>query len=102
MNQNNFFMWLPQEVTLYIFSQLDIQSLCRASMTCMSWFATIRNNDRLWKPHCLAVRAVCRREVDDDRKSGYSWRVSIIFVVCSILKYTVVGVNQTLLSAWMR
>lgn len=74
MNQNNVFMWLPQEVTLYIFSQLDIQSLCRASMTCTSWFATIRNNDRLWKPHCLAIQAVCRREVDDDRKSGYSWR----------------------------
>lgn len=74
MNQNNFFIWLPQEVTLYIFSQLDIQSLCRASMTCMSWLATIRNNDFLWKPHCLAVRAVCKREVDDDRKSGYSWR----------------------------
>ncbi|XP_036190187.1 F-box only protein 48-like [Myotis myotis] len=74
MNQNNFFMWLPEEVTLQIFSQLDIQSLCRASMTCRSWNDTIRNNDFLWKPHCLALRAVCEREVDDDRKSGYSWR----------------------------
>ncbi|XP_059515570.1 F-box only protein 48-like [Myotis daubentonii] len=75
MNQNNIFMSLPEEVTLQIFSQLDIQSLCRASLTCRSWNDTIRNNDFLWKPHCLALRAVCEREVDDDRKSGYSWRV---------------------------
>lgn len=98
MNQNNFFEWLPQEITVYIFSQLDIQSLCRASMTCMSWFATIRDNESLWKSHCLAVRAVCKREVDDDQKSGYSWKVSLIFVVYSILNYMVVGVNQILFS----
>lgn len=75
MNQNNFFKWLPQEIALHIFRQLDIQSLCKASMTCMSWSDTIRNNDSfLWKPHCEAIQAVCKREVDADRKSGYSWR----------------------------
>ncbi|KAK1333008.1 hypothetical protein QTO34_006541, partial [Cnephaeus nilssonii] len=75
MNQNNFIEWLPQEMTQRIFRQLDIQSLCRASMTCMSWNDTIRNNNFLWKPHCVAVRAVCEKEVDDDQKSGYSWRL---------------------------
>ncbi|XP_015426956.1 PREDICTED: F-box only protein 48-like [Myotis davidii] len=78
MNQNNSSTSLPEEVTLQIFSQLDIQSLCRASMTCRSWNDIIRNNDGLWKPHCLALRAVCEREVDDDRKSGYSWRDTLL------------------------
>ncbi|XP_045436797.1 uncharacterized protein LOC118717769 isoform X1 [Pipistrellus kuhlii] len=43
-------------------------------MTCVSWFDTIRNNDFLWKPHCLAIQDVCKREVDDDQKNGYSWK----------------------------
>ncbi|XP_054442923.1 F-box only protein 48 [Pteronotus mesoamericanus] len=73
-SQNNIFECLPLEITLRIFSWLDIQSLCRASMTCRSWNYKIRTNDSLWKPHCLAVRAVCKKEIDDDLKNGYSWR----------------------------
>ncbi|XP_004435658.1 PREDICTED: F-box only protein 48 [Ceratotherium simum simum] len=77
-SQNNFVELLPPEVTFKIFSQLDIRSLCRASMACRSWNYTIRNSDSLWKPHCLTVRAVCQREIDDDQKRGYSWRVILL------------------------
>ncbi|NXA39304.1 FBX48 protein, partial [Eudromia elegans] len=27
--------------------------------------------------HCLTVRAVCRREIDCDRRNGYSWKVTL-------------------------
>ncbi|XP_076990552.1 F-box only protein 48 [Tamandua tetradactyla] len=76
-SQSNFEL-LPPEVILKIFRQLDIQSLCRASVTCRSWNHTIRNCDSLWKPHCLTVRAVCQREIDDDVESGFSWRVILL------------------------
>ncbi|XP_034364094.1 F-box only protein 48 [Arvicanthis niloticus] len=71
---SNFVEMLPLEVTSKIFSQLDIRSLCRASRTCTSWNHAIRNNDSLWKPHCLTIRAVCQREIDDGIKKGYTWR----------------------------
>ncbi|XP_006863061.1 PREDICTED: F-box only protein 48 [Chrysochloris asiatica] len=77
-SENNYFEQLPPEVILNIFGQLDIQSMCRASMTCRSWNDVIRNSDFLWKPHCLAVRTVCQREVDEDLKSGHSWRVTLL------------------------
>ncbi|XP_013370189.1 PREDICTED: F-box only protein 48 isoform X2 [Chinchilla lanigera] len=73
-SQNNFVELLPLEVTLKIFSQLDIQSLCRASLTCRSWNSTIKDSDSLWKPHCLTLRTVCQREIDNDLQNGYSWR----------------------------
>ncbi|DAA24550.1 F-box only protein 48 [Bos indicus] len=75
---NNFVELLPPEVTFKIFSQLDIRSLCRASVTCRSWNHAIRHSDSLWKPHCLTVRAVCQREIDDDLESGYPWRVILL------------------------
>ncbi|NXS10998.1 FBX48 protein, partial [Neodrepanis coruscans] len=28
--------------------------------------------------HCLAVRAVCRREIDGDRGNGYSWKITLL------------------------
>ncbi|XP_029339894.1 F-box only protein 48 [Mus caroli] len=77
-SRSNFVELLPLEVTYKIFSQLDIQSLCRASRTCTGWNRAIRNNDSLWKPHCLTIRTVCQREVDDDIKSGYTWRVILL------------------------
>ncbi|XP_011800660.1 PREDICTED: F-box only protein 48 [Colobus angolensis palliatus] len=77
-SENNFVELLPQELTFKIFSQLDIRSLCRASLTCRSWNYAIRNSDSLWRPHCMTVRAVCRREIDDDLESGYSWRVILL------------------------
>lgn len=77
-NQNNFVELLPLEVTFKIFSQLDIRSLCRASVTCRSWNYAIRNCDSLWKPHCLTVRTVCQREIDGDLERGYSWRVILL------------------------
>lgn len=76
--QNKFFEQLPDELYVKIFSQLDMRSLCRASMTCKRWNSAVRNNDSLWKPHCLAVRVVCKREIDDDRKSGFSWRDTLL------------------------
>ena len=99
-SQNKFFEQLPPEVTLCIFSWLDVQSLCRVSMTFRSWNQKIRANDSLWKPHCLALRAVCKREIDDDLKSGYSWRVSLIFVICIVLNNIVGGLKPILPSAW--
>lgn len=77
-SQGDFVERLPPEVTVKIFSQLDIQSLCRASETCRRWNLTIRDNDDVWKPHCLTARAVCQREIDDDRKSGYTWRETFL------------------------
>ncbi|XP_036118637.1 F-box only protein 48 isoform X2 [Molossus molossus] len=74
-SQNNFFERLPEEVIRQIFSSLDMQSLCRASMTCRRWYDITKDNDSLWKPHCLALRAVCKREIDDDQKSGYSFKL---------------------------
>ncbi|KAK1333009.1 hypothetical protein QTO34_006542 [Cnephaeus nilssonii] len=64
----------PQQTAPQTLVSAGRSEFVQASMTCVSWFATIRNHDFLWKPHCLAVRAVCKREIDDDRKSGYSWR----------------------------
>lgn len=94
-SENNFVELLPQELTFKIFSQLDIRSLCRASLTCRSWNYTIRNCDSLWKPHCMTVRAVCRREIDDDLESGYSWRVSLIFAICSVVDGVMIaGLSQ--------
>lgn len=91
MSENNFCEWLPEELTEQIFSHLDVQSLCRASMTCKSWNDKIIHIDTLWKPHCLALRAVCKREIDHDQNSGYSWRVSVIFAACTVLNNMVVG-----------
>ncbi|XP_061482174.1 F-box only protein 48 [Rhineura floridana] len=77
-NQRNFVQLFPLEVSLKVFSDLDIQSLCNAAMTCKSWNQTIENCDHLWKHHCLTVRAVCQREIDDDRGNGYSWKVTLL------------------------
>ncbi|OBS66083.1 hypothetical protein A6R68_05376, partial [Neotoma lepida] len=74
-SQSNFFKELPTEVTCIIFSQLDLLSLCRASETCWKWNDIIKNSGDVWRPHCLTVRAVCPREIDDDIKSNYPWRV---------------------------
>ncbi|KAM9068200.1 F-box only protein 48 isoform X3 [Sarcophilus harrisii] len=76
--KDNFVEILPPEITFKIFSQLDIQSLCRAATTCKSWNQTIKNCDYLWKHHCLTVRAICQKEIDGDRGNGYSWRVTLL------------------------
>lgn len=73
----DFVALLPPEVSLQIFGELDIRSLCNAAMTCRSWNHAIDNNDCLWKNHCLTVRAVCQREIDCDRGNGYSWKVNL-------------------------
>ncbi|XP_062974603.1 F-box only protein 48 [Elgaria multicarinata webbii] len=77
-SQRDFVQLFPLEVSLKIFSKLDIQSLCKASMTCRNWNQTIENCDNLWKPHCLSVRVVCQREIDGDRRNGYSWKVTLL------------------------
>ncbi|KAM9195632.1 F-box only protein 48 [Mergus octosetaceus] len=74
----DFVALLPPEVSLQIFGELDIRSLCNAAMTCRSWNHTIDNNDCLWKNHCLTVRAVCQREIDCDRGNGYSWKITLL------------------------
>lgn len=73
--QGDFVQLLPLEISLRIFHELDIQSLCNAAVTCKMWNQTIENCDHLWKHHCLSVRALCQREIDTDRGNGYSWKV---------------------------
>ncbi|XP_066465984.1 F-box only protein 48 [Tiliqua scincoides] len=77
-SQEFFVQLLPLEISLRIFHELDIQSLCNAATTCKMWNQTIENCDHLWKHHCLSVRALCQREVDTDRRNGYSWKVTLM------------------------
>ncbi|XP_048843429.1 F-box only protein 48 [Brienomyrus brachyistius] len=74
----NFAESLPMEMSLKIFSKLDIKSLCSAAITCKLWNCIIENSDYLWRTHCLTVRGVCQREVDGDRGSGLSWKVTLV------------------------
>uniref|UniRef100_A0A8C3K8D8 F-box domain-containing protein n=1 Tax=Calidris pygmaea TaxID=425635 RepID=A0A8C3K8D8_9CHAR len=75
--QGDFVAVLPPEVSCRIFGDLDVESLCRAAATCKGWHRAIEGNERLWRHHCLSVRAVCRREIDGDRGNGYSWKVKM-------------------------
>ncbi|XP_072121556.1 F-box only protein 48 isoform X1 [Mobula birostris] len=77
-NSPNFAQFLPQELTLKIFSELDIQSLSSAAMTCKAWNYLIENSDFLWRNHCLTTLAVCKRELQCDRASGFSWKVTLV------------------------
>lgn len=79
----NFTETLPTEMSVRIFSELDVRSLCRASVTCKHWNVIIEGTDNLWRSHCLSTLAVCRREVDGDRTDGLSWKVghSCIIIV---------------------
>ncbi|KAL0203033.1 hypothetical protein M9458_001051, partial [Cirrhinus mrigala] len=72
--QQNFTETLPTEMSVRIFSELDVRSLCRASLTCKHWNDIIEGSDQLWRSHCLTVLAICRREVDGDRLDGCSWK----------------------------
>lgn len=76
--QQNFAETLPTEMSVRIFSELDVRSLCRASVTCRHWNDIIEGSDHLWRSHCLTVLAVCRREVNGDRLDGCSWKVCVI------------------------
>ncbi|XP_060755552.1 F-box only protein 48 [Neoarius graeffei] len=74
----NIMEMLPTEMTVRIFSELDVRSLCRASVTCKRWNVIIESSDNLWRSHCLSGLAVCRREVDGDRSDGLSWKVTLV------------------------
>lgn len=78
--QQNFTETLPTEMSVRIFSELDVRSLCRASLTCRQWNDIIESSDQLWRSHCHTVLAICRREVDGDRLAGCSWKVCVIAV----------------------
>ncbi|NP_001314954.1 F-box only protein 48 isoform X2 [Danio rerio] len=65
---------LPAEMSVRIFGELDVRSLCRASVTCKHWNDIIEGSDHLWRSHCLTGLAVCRREVNGDRLDGCSWK----------------------------
>ncbi|KGL92403.1 F-box only protein 48, partial [Charadrius vociferus] len=69
---------LPPEVSCRIFSGLDVESLCHAAVTCKGWHRVIEGSERLWRHHCLSVRAVCQREIDCDRGNGYSWKITLL------------------------
>ncbi|XP_041068286.1 F-box only protein 48 isoform X3 [Carcharodon carcharias] len=77
-NRCDFAQILPQELTLKIFSELDIRSLSNAAMTCKVWNDLIENSDSLWYNHCLTILAVCKRELQCDRASGHSWKVTLV------------------------
>ncbi|XP_029877746.1 F-box only protein 48 [Aquila chrysaetos chrysaetos] len=74
----DFVALLPPEVSSRIFSDLDVESLCHAAVTCKGWHRVIESDDRLWRHHCLSVRAVCQREIDCDRGNGYSWKITLL------------------------
>ncbi|XP_027034860.1 F-box only protein 48 isoform X2 [Tachysurus fulvidraco] len=74
----NFTEMLPTEMSVKIFSDLDIRSLCRASVTCKRWKAIIEGSDSLWRSHCLGMLAVCPRDVNGDRSDGHSWKVTLV------------------------
>ncbi len=78
--QQNFTETLPTEMSVRIFSELDVRSLCRASLTCRLWNDIIECSDQLWRGQCLTALAICRREVDGDRLAGCSWKVWVIAV----------------------
>ncbi|XP_078412608.1 F-box only protein 48 [Cetorhinus maximus] len=77
-NRCDFAQILPQELTLKIFSELDVRSLSNAAMTCKVWNDLIENSDSLWYNHCLTILAVCKRELQCDRASGHSWKVTLV------------------------
>ncbi|XP_017312710.1 F-box only protein 48 [Ictalurus punctatus] len=72
----NFTETLPTEMSVRIFSELDVKSLCHASVTCKHWNVIIEESDNLWRNHCLSC--VCHREVDGDRSDGLSWKVTLV------------------------
>ncbi|KAL1006129.1 hypothetical protein UPYG_G00068180 [Umbra pygmaea] len=74
----NFAETLPMEMSLRIFSELDIDSLCSSSLTCKLWHRIIEGTDHLWKNHCLTVQAFCQQEIDGDRQNGLSWKVTLV------------------------
>lgn len=74
----NFAETLPTEMSVRIFGELDAESLCSASRTCRLWHHIIEQSEQLWRRQCLLVRAVCRREVDGDRRDGLSWKVTLV------------------------
>ncbi|KAK4823809.1 hypothetical protein QYF61_006604 [Mycteria americana] len=74
----DFVALLPPEVSSRIFSDLDVESLFHAAVTCKGWHRVIESNERLWRHHCLSVRAVCQREIDCDRGNGYSWKITLL------------------------
>lgn len=78
-HQQDFTEALPPEMSLRIFSELDISSLCCAALTCKQWNRLIEDNDHLWRNHCLTVLAVCHKEVSGDRQEGLSWKVCDFF-----------------------
>lgn len=77
-HQQDFTEALPPEMSLRIFSELDVRSLCCASLTCKQWNRLIEDNDHLWRNHCHTVLAVCHKEVSGDRQEGLSWKVILV------------------------
>ncbi|XP_055521368.1 F-box only protein 48 [Leucoraja erinacea] len=77
-NSPNFALLLPQELILKIFSELDIQSLTNAAMTCGKWNDLIEDDDFLWRDHCLTTLAVCERELQRDQANGFSWKTILV------------------------
>ena len=74
-NLQDFTEALPPEMSLKIFGELDVRSLCQAALTSKQWNRLIETNDYLWRNHCLTVLAVCCKEVAGDRQEGLSWKV---------------------------
>ncbi|XP_792991.1 F-box only protein 48 [Strongylocentrotus purpuratus] len=73
---NNFLKTLPPELSLYILSIVDIESLCAASQTCKNWNNVIENTDYLWKLLC-ELNCEDWTDVVEDRASGYSWKETL-------------------------
>lgn len=74
---DNFLKTLPPELSLYILSIVDVESLCAASQTCKNWNNVIENTDYLWKLLCQ-LNCEDWTDVVEDRASGFSWKVRML------------------------
>ncbi|KAK1803023.1 hypothetical protein P4O66_021560 [Electrophorus voltai] len=74
----SFVATLPTEMSVRIFGELDVRSLCRASLACRQWNCIIEGTEGLWRSHCLSMLAICHREVDGDRRDGLSWKITLV------------------------
>ena len=66
---------LPTEITLKIFENTDVKSLCLASQACRSWRNFINHCDLLWKIKC---KTFDQNDVAKDAKEGLRWRAILI------------------------
>ena len=76
-NKLDFVGVLPDEVSVKIFSCLDVRSLCRSLQTCWKWHGFIEGCASLWRAQfkiykCLVPSMPCKR-----RKFVFHWKTEL-------------------------